>query len=84
MYYQGTDCEVLDRAIKLGKCHGVSSAQIALAWMLQKPGITAPIIGVSKMSHLEEAIDTLDIQLSAKEIEFLEEPYHPHPVLGHN
>lgn len=84
MYYQGTDFEVLDRAIKLGKCHGVSSAQIALAWMLHKPGITAPIIGASKMSHLEEAIDALDIQLSAKEIEFLEEPYHPHPVLGHN
>jgi len=84
MYYQGTDFEVLDRAIELGNRHNGSSAQIALAWMLHKPGISSPIIGASKMAHLEEAIAALDIQLSAEEIEFLEEPYQPHPVLGHS
>jgi len=83
MYYQEPDFDVLDRAIELGQRHGVSSAQIALAWMLHKPGITSPIIGASKMRHLEEAIAAIDIQLSNEEIAYLEEPYQPHPVLGH-
>ncbi len=82
-YYQDTDFEVLDRAIQLGQRQGVSSAQIALAWMLHKPGITAPIIGASKMRHLEQAIAALDIQLGDVEITYLEEPYQPHLVLGH-
>ncbi len=82
-YYLDADFEVLDRAIELGQRHGYSSAQIALAWMLHKPGITSPIIGASKMRHLDEAIAALDIQLSDKEIAYLEEPYQPHPVIGH-
>jgi 1-deoxyxylulose-5-phosphate synthase len=57
--------------------------QIALAWMLHKPGISAPIIGASKMAHLEEAVAALDIQLSTEELASLEEAYQPHPVLGH-
>lgn len=84
MYYQGADFEVLDRAIELGKRHNVSTAQIALAWMLHKPGISSPIIGASKMSHLEEALAAIDISLNEEEIAFLEEPYQPHPVLGHS
>jgi aryl-alcohol dehydrogenase-like predicted oxidoreductase len=73
----------LSRVQKLAMDHGRTPAQIALAWMLHKPGITAPIIGASKMHQLEEAIAALEIQLSREELVFLEEPYVPHPVLGH-
>src|SRR5258708_6536148 len=59
-------------------------AQIALASMLHKPGVTAPIIGASKMSHLDDAVAALEIALSEEEIRFLEEPYRPHAVLGHS
>jgi 1-deoxyxylulose-5-phosphate synthase len=83
MYYQDNDFDTLDRVIELAGKRGVSNAQIALAWMLHKPGITSPIIGASKMPHLDEAIAAMDIKLSADEMEFLEAPYQPHPVLGH-
>lgn len=83
MYYQDTDFATLDRVIELAQKRGVTNAQIALAWMLHKPGITSPIIGASKMPHLDEAIAAMDIELSADEMEFLEAPYQPHPVLGH-
>ena len=83
MYYRDDDFKVLDHAIELSEKRGCSSAQIALAWMLRKPGVTSPIIGCSKMKHLEESISALDIMLSDEEIAFLEEPYQPHPVLGH-
>ncbi len=83
MYYQDADFAVLDRVIELGQRHGVTSAQIALGWMLHKPGVTAPIIGASKMQHLEEALAATDLQLGVEEIDYLEEAYQPHPVLGH-
>ncbi len=83
MYYQDNDFATLERTQELAKQRGVSSAQIALAWLLHKPGVSAPIIGASKMYQLEEAIAGLDIQLSSEEIKALEEPYRPHPVLGH-
>lgn len=83
MYYQDNDFETLDRVIEVAKQHGVKPAQIALAWMLHKPGITSPIIGASKMPHLDEALAAMDIKLSAEEMDFLEAPYQPHPVLGH-
>jgi aryl-alcohol dehydrogenase-like predicted oxidoreductase len=83
MYYHDNDFDTLDRVIELAQKRGVSNAQIALAWMLHKPGITSPIIGASKMPHLDEAIAGMDIQLSAEEMEFLEAPYQPHPVFGH-
>ncbi len=83
MYYQDNDFETLDRVTELAKGRGVSPAQIALAWMLHKPGITSPIIGASKMYQLEEAVAALDIQLSAEDMEYLEAPYRPHPILGH-
>jgi aryl-alcohol dehydrogenase-like predicted oxidoreductase len=60
------------------------NAQVALAWLLSKPEITAPIIGVSKPHHLDEAIAALSVQLSEDEIKKLEEPYKPHPILGHS
>ncbi|MCI0395299.1 MAG: aldo/keto reductase, partial [Chloroflexi bacterium] len=83
MYYQPEDFDVVDRVAELATQRGVAPAQIALAWLLHKPGITAPIIGASKMDHLEDAIAAAQIQLSAEEIKRLEEPYRPHPVLGH-
>lgn len=83
MYYQPGDFEVLERVKELASRRGLAPAQIALAWMLHKPGITSPIIGASKMRHLEEALAALDVQLSEGEIAHLEAPYEPHPVLGH-
>jgi len=84
MYYQDKDFDVVDRVKELAKRHGVTPAQIALAWLLHQPGLTAPIIGASKMPHLEQAVGALEIKLSQDEIDILEEPYQPHPVLGHS
>ncbi|MFQ5344011.1 MAG: aldo/keto reductase [Anaerolineae bacterium] len=84
LYYQETDFEVVERVVELAQRRGVTPAQIALAWLLHQPGITAPIIGASKMPHLEEAVAALEIELSEDERAYLEEPYQPHPVLGHS
>ena len=84
LYYRDTDFEVADHAVKLAEQRGARPAQIALAWMLHQPGITAPIIGASKPRHLEDAIAALDIKLSDEERRYLEKPYQPHPVLGHS
>jgi len=81
LYYADNDFDVLDRVIQLGRERGVSPAQIALAWMLHKPYVTAPIIGATKMQHLEEAIAALDIVLSPEEMDRLEAAYQPHPML---
>lgn len=83
LYYRPDDFSVLERVTQLADRLSKQPAQIALAWMLHKPAITAPIVGASKMSHLDQAIAALDIRLSPEEIAFLEEPYVPHPVLGH-
>jgi aryl-alcohol dehydrogenase (NADP+) len=83
-YYSDTDFQIVDRVVELAQQKGVKPAQIALAWLLHKPGITAPIVGASKMYQLEEAIAAVDIGLSEEELTFLEEPYQPHPILGHS
>lgn len=83
LYYQDMDFKVVERVTELARRRSVKNAQVALAWILHKPGVTAPIIGASKMPHLEEAVQALDIKLSDEEMRFLEEPYVPHPVLGH-
>ena len=83
-YYRPGDFDVLERTIQVAEEHGVKPAQIALAWLLHKPGVTAPIVGASKMSHLDEAVAATEIELSEEEMVFLEEPYQPHPILGHN
>jgi aryl-alcohol dehydrogenase (NADP+) len=83
LYYRAEDFVVVDRVTEIAKQRGVSNAQIALAWMLHKPGITAPIIGASKMYQLDEAIAALNIKLTEEEMSALEAPYQPHPVLGH-
>jgi aryl-alcohol dehydrogenase (NADP+) len=63
---------------------GVPNAQIALAWMLSRPGVTAPIIGASKMSHLDDVVAALAIKLDEDELKALEAPYRPQPVSGHS
>lgn len=83
MYFQPEDFDVVDAVLSVAKERGVSPAQIALAWLLHKPGMTAPIVGASKMNHLEEAAAAVDIDLSAEEMERLESPYKPHLILGH-
>jgi aryl-alcohol dehydrogenase (NADP+) len=83
MYYTDSDFDVVDRVVELAKRRGVTPAQIALAWILHKPGVTAPIIGASKMEQFEQSLAALDIALDASEMQFLEEPYKPHAVLGH-
>lgn len=84
MYYQDSDFTVVDSVVEVAGKHGVPPAQIALAWMLHKPGITSPIIGASKMNHLDEAAAALEVKLSAEEMKRLEAPYTPHVVLGHS
>jgi aryl-alcohol dehydrogenase-like predicted oxidoreductase len=83
MYYTEADDAVVDRVVALAEKRGVRPAQIALAWILHKPGVTAPIVGASKMEQLEDAIASLEISLTPEEIASLEEPYRPHGVLGH-
>ncbi|MBI4762286.1 MAG: aldo/keto reductase [Chloroflexota bacterium] len=84
LYFREEDFVVADRAREIGQARGVTGSQIALAWLLNKPHITAPIIGATKMEHLDQAIAALDIRLTDEEVKRLEEPYKPHPVLGHS
>jgi aryl-alcohol dehydrogenase-like predicted oxidoreductase len=84
MYSRTEDLDhaVVDRLGKTSEQHGVSRAQVALAWMLSKPAITSPIVGATKSHHLSEAAAALSLRLTHEEVAFLEEPYSPHPVLG--
>lgn len=83
MYYQPSDFTIAERNSALAARLGVKPAQSALAWMLHKPGLTAPIIGASKPYQLEDAIGALSIRLDPDAIKVLEEPYTPHTILGH-
>ena len=82
-YVAESDFTIADRVAEVAKKRGVGAAQIALAWILHKPGVTAPIIGASKIEHLDQSIAALDIGLEETEIKYLEEAYQPHPVIGH-
>src|SRR6201994_478459 len=81
MPFDDNDVETLRRVEETAKKHGKNNAQIATAWLLAK-GVTAPIVGASKMSHLEDAIAAAEIKLTAEDIEYLEEPYKPKAVAG--
>ncbi|HEX4026882.1 MAG TPA: aldo/keto reductase [Rhizomicrobium sp.] len=81
MKFGDADVETLRRVEETGKTHGKTNAQIATAWLLAK-GVTAPIIGASKMSHLEDAIAAAEIKLTADEVKYLDEPYQPKAVAG--
>jgi aryl-alcohol dehydrogenase-like predicted oxidoreductase len=82
-WYSDADFEVVDEVVALAKERGLKPAQVALAWLLHKPGITAPIVGATKLSHLEDALAAVEVSLSDEEIARLEAPYRPHPVTGH-
>jgi aryl-alcohol dehydrogenase (NADP+) len=82
LYYRPSDFTVVDRLTEIAKKRGIQNAQVALAWILGKPGVSSPIIGASKMTHLDQAIDALKVHLDDSEVKALEEPYEPHPVLG--
>ncbi len=84
MYNQDDDFAIAERLAQVAKARGVPNMQVALAWVLSKPGISAPIVGASKMPHLDDALTALAVRLSQDEIKQLEELYKPHPILGHS
>src|SRR6266702_235567 len=81
-YYRTEDFAIVDRATEVAKKRGINNAQVALAWVLHQPGITAPIIGASKQGHLEDAMKALAIKLDADELKYLSELYKPRSVLA--
>jgi aryl-alcohol dehydrogenase-like predicted oxidoreductase len=83
LYNQPTDFDVVERVAEVAAERGVPPAQVALAWLLHKPAVTAPIVGATKVEHLNDALAAEQLALSDEEIARLEEPYAPHPVLGH-
>jgi aryl-alcohol dehydrogenase-like predicted oxidoreductase len=83
LYTPDVDFAVVDRAAEVAAARGVPTAQVALAWLLHKPGVTAPIVGATKVEHLDDAIAAEALSFSVEEIARLEEPYVPHAVSGH-
>ena len=81
--YEDSDFDVVDVVREVAGERGLPPAQIALAWLLGKPAVTAPIVGATKLSHLEDALAATDVTLSEEEVAWLEAPYRPHPILGH-
>lgn len=77
-----SDRQIVAAVAEVAKARGVPRAQVALAWVLQKSGVTSPIVGASKLTHLDDAVAALSLHLSAEEIAKLEAPYVPHPVVG--
>jgi aryl-alcohol dehydrogenase-like predicted oxidoreductase len=83
LYDQPTDFDVVERVAEVAAARDVPAAQVALAWLLHKPGVTAPIVGATRLGHLEDALAAESLALGTDEMTRLEEPYVPHPVLGH-
>jgi aryl-alcohol dehydrogenase (NADP+) len=83
-YYGESDSAIADRTAELAKRRGVTPAQVALAWLLAKPGVTSPIVGASKLTQLDEAVAAIELRLDAGEMAFLEELYQPHRITGHS
>jgi aryl-alcohol dehydrogenase-like predicted oxidoreductase len=82
MYREPADFDVVDAVAEVAGGRGVPPAQVALAWLLGKPGVTAPIVGATKIEHIEDALAAVELRLSEDELRRLEERYVPHPVLG--
>ena len=82
--YVGSDFDIVDVVRSVAADRGVPPAQIALAWLLRNPAVSSPIIGATKVHHVEDAVAALDLHLSDEEARRLEAPYQPHPVLGHS
>jgi aryl-alcohol dehydrogenase-like predicted oxidoreductase len=83
LYRPELDRPVIARLGELADARGVPAARVALAWLVRKPAVTAPIVGSTRIEHLDDAIAALELELGADELERLEEPYVPHPVSGH-
>lgn len=83
LYFRDSDHKVVDAVSQIAAARGVGNMQVALAWVLKNPAITAPIIGASKLTHLEDAVAALDVKLTDDEIKTLEKPYQAKPVLDH-
>jgi aryl-alcohol dehydrogenase (NADP+) len=83
LYFREADHKVVDAVGQVAKARGLTNMQVALAWVLKNPAITAPIVGASKLGHLEEAVSALEVTLSDEEVKALEAPYQPKPVLDH-
>ena len=83
LYTHPGDFEIAQRSAQVASRRGVPPAQVALAWLLQKPGVTAPIVGATKLDQLDQAVGALSVTLDREEVRFLEERYQPHAVLGH-
>jgi aryl-alcohol dehydrogenase-like predicted oxidoreductase len=81
--YDESDFAVVEAVEAVAKERGVPMAQVALAWLLARPGVTAPIIGATRLGHVDDAVASLDVELSEEEVERLEAPYRPHPIRGH-
>jgi aryl-alcohol dehydrogenase (NADP+) len=84
MYYADADFRIVERLMEVAGRLERKPAQVALAWLLGKPGVSAPIVGATKMEHLEDAVAAVDLKLSSEDVSQLEELYIPHPVLGHS
>ena len=82
LYYSDADFAIVERVTEMAKKREVSNAQVALAWLMAQPGVTSPIIGATKMNHLEEAVAAVDLKLNEEEIKSLSEGYQPHSVLN--
>jgi len=82
-YYTDDGFAIVDAVAEVARARGVTPGEVAMAWILQAPGVTAPIVGTTKLSHLDEAIRALDLQLTAEEVAALEAPYQPKPITGH-
>jgi len=81
-YSQEENVAIVERVSDVAEARGLPMAQVALAWVLSKPVVTAPIVGATKPDHLEDAVAALSVQLTPDEIRHLEEAYQPHPVIG--
>ncbi|THD82034.1 MAG: aldo/keto reductase [Phenylobacterium sp.] len=83
LYFRDADHKVVDAVTEIAKARGLSNMQVALAWVLKNPAITAPIVGASKLNHLDDAVSALDVKLTDDEVKALEASYQPKPVLDH-
>jgi aryl-alcohol dehydrogenase (NADP+) len=83
LYYAEDDYDIADRVVQVAREKNVLPIQVALAWVTQQPGITAPIVGASRLEQLDQLIEGLSVTLTEDDRRFLEENYAPHPVLGH-
>jgi aryl-alcohol dehydrogenase-like predicted oxidoreductase len=81
--FADADQKIVERVAEIAQKHGASRTHVALAWLLQKEPVTAPIVGATKISHLEDAVGALSVKLTQEEVAYLEELYVPHRIVGH-